>query len=247
MTRSEGSMTPSSLVQSVVIHKSELWLEQQSYNVPVPSITDWWRQKENRKVMCLCVRLMHKGLRWKVVNTKTTRPLSELHVMWWMRLSKLKFIAGNISVWEACVWCGSGCLSATVPLWQVTFFPSVVCFITMFRQTIAWSRCFWYVKGTTWNLKLITSDGTTLTEPVLLKVKKQRDLWHPLSLWKVHVIVLLSVVHPRDALYRVLRRGPRGTGWGKEGCFGGAKGGGKRELWYCWWEERALAKSWNRR
>lgn len=64
------------------------------------------------------------------------------------------------------------------------------------------------------NVKLITSDGTTLTAPVLLKLKKRCDPWHPLSLWKVCVIVLQSVVHPRDALRRALQRGPRGTEWG---------------------------------
>lgn len=160
------------------------------------------------------VRLMHKRLEWDVVNTKTTRLLPELHLMWWMRLSKVKFMAGNTSVWEACV-CGVGVAvypqqfisdrlhfspqsSASSPSSDNRMIPAL-----LLQHT---------VKPTTWNLKLITSDGTTPTAPVLLKLEKQRDLWHPLSLWKVHVIVLHSGSAPK-------RHTPEGPSEGAKRCW----------------------------
>lgn len=135
--------------------------------------------------------------------------------MWWMKLSILKCMAGNIN---ASVWRGSVCLSTRVNLWQVTFSPSLFCFATVF-QTITWSWCFCYntlskEQHEMW--KLIFFAGTAQTEPVLPNLKKQRNLWHPLSLWKVHVIVPHSVGHPRDTLRGVLQRGPRGTELGEK-------------------------------
>lgn len=59
-------------------------------------------------------------------------------------------------------------------------------------QTIAWFRWFCYNTPLRkhGNLRLITSDGSTLTAPVLPKLNKECDLWHPLSWRKVCVIVL---------------------------------------------------------
>lgn len=131
MTRSESTQTSSKSVQSAVMHKSELRSAQRSNNVPNLSDLKWekvWWKKE--QVLCACVRFMH-------AQEYSETPGFSQNCIWcdgW-GCQFLKCMSGHISVWEASVWCGSDRLSATINLWQVTFFPSVLCFITMLRQS----------------------------------------------------------------------------------------------------------------
>lgn len=157
---------------------------------------------------------------------------------------KYKCLGSMCVVWEWLLICNSSSLTGYI------FPPSppIHHFITKRNHMIPMLLLQHSVKGTSRNLKLITSVVTALTELVLLKLQRWCVLWHLLGLWKVHVIMLYSVIHPRDALDRVLPRAPRDTEWTKRwGRFGGTQKGGKREQRHCWWEERALTKSWNRR
>lgn len=116
-------------------HKSELW-DNPTMSPPCQFIK-WLEVRWGKKVSCVCVCV--SVLCIKEYSERLLIPrLSELPLMWWMRLSAPKFMAGNISVWEVCVWRGSGRLSATVQhLWQVTFFP-LSPLLHHLVQTVTW-------------------------------------------------------------------------------------------------------------
>lgn len=112
--------------------------------------------------------------------------LRGLHLMWWRRLSALqiytyKCLGSERVVWEwTRICCSSSLRGYSPPSYHHT-------------HTITPSQSFCYsspAKKTTWNLELITSNGSTLTEP---SFKAPCDPGHLLNLRKLHVIVLHSV------------------------------------------------------
>lgn len=180
------------LVQSIVMDKWDFRL------APSPTtsiLCQFWNEKKcNRKKMvsfaCMCLGVC---VRSKVRG---------LHLMWWRRLSTLqiytwtyKCLGSERVVWE---WTRICCSSS---LKGYRFPPSVL------LLTITPSQSFCYStppKKTTWNLKLITSDGTTLTEPVL-----QDAVWSVASPKPVESSCNCAALskHPGDTLHRVGHRG----------------------------------------
>lgn len=176
----------------------------------------WW---EKEQVLCACVRAFYAciGVQWKAVHRRTTRLLSELHLMWWMRLSipkmyvwTYKCLRSECVVWEWPFICNNSSLAGYI-------FPLSPPF-HHHAQTIAWFQSCCYntpPKKTTWTVKLISSDGTTLTGPILLKTQGAvSSVTSAKPVESSRNCAPLSI-HPRDTLHRVLRRGPRGTEWAK--------------------------------
>ena len=136
--------------------------------------------------------------------------LRGLHLMWWRRLSALqiytyKCLGSERVVWEwTRICCSSSLRGYSPPSYHHT-------------HTITPSQSFCYsspAKKTTWNLELITSNGSTLTEPVL-----QGAVWSRPSPKPEETSCNCAALskYPGDTLHRVGQRGAEWmNGWMKK-------------------------------